>query len=59
MERVLEVMVWFYEHGDELYDRMDNRERNTKQLRIHEDDEDSESEEEEDLPLQVQYLYVD
>ena len=35
MERVLEVMAWFYEHRVELYDRMDDREKKTQQSGIH------------------------
>ena len=54
VERVLEVMAWFYEHGDELYDRMDDREEKTRQAGIHEyDEEEYNIEEEDELPFQV------
>ena len=57
VERVLQVMVWFYNHREHLYDRMDTMEENKlnegrPNLRDEEADDSEEEEVEEERPVQ-------
>ena len=63
MERVLQVMVWFYEHGNHknghgLFDLMDLEERRHPQIRYRRvEREDTESEEDEEEADMVSAIF--
>ena len=56
IERVMEVMVWFHEHGDQLFHAMDElaeKEKDQDMMHANPDDEEEEegAEEEEDMVI--------
>ncbi len=47
IERVMEVMVWFFEHGQELFQMMDEDEEDVIQVAAINEEDDEQLEEEE------------